>query len=121
MRESLTVVGVVVVVVGVVVVVVGVVVVVVVVGVVVVDVCNVHDYTNVLSRAPAFTHGKTLKTVCEGKLDELLVRVLNRKRAHSRWSSGCGCWRCRRRGLKELIRTFVDEDSRAGTRRSLRV
>ena len=76
MRESLTVVGVVVVVVGVVVVVVGVVVVVVVVGVVVVDVCNVHDYTNILSRAPAFTHGKTLKTVCVGKLDELLVRVL---------------------------------------------
>ena len=81
MRESLTVVGVVVVVVGVVVVVVGVVVVVVVVGVVVVDVCNVHDYTNILSRGPAFTHGKTLKTVCEGKLDELLVRVLKGKQS----------------------------------------
>ena len=55
MRESLTVVGVVVVVVGVVVVVVGVVVVVVVVGVVVVDVCNVHDYTIAQCRIPAFT------------------------------------------------------------------
>ena len=55
MRESLTVVGVVVVVVGVVVVVVGVVVVVVVVGVVVVDVCKEHDYCIVQSRTHAFT------------------------------------------------------------------
>ena len=57
MRESLTVVGVVVVVVGVVVVVVGVVVVVVVAGVVVVDVCKAHVYCVVQTqtRAHAFT------------------------------------------------------------------